>query len=230
MAIGGWVLAALMAAALGWLGRPVMTLLPVSPDAAPSAPEPFTIARAPHLGRWLAGVAFVQAAILAVTIPSHLLPAWIVVCGVGTWLAYIDWHTHVLPTRIVVPLFAMVAAVVLAEAWLVADARIFLRAIIASALSFGTFWCLWHIAERRRPGSFGFGDVRFAAPLGLALGSLGPWAAPVGLYLGFVVGGVLALVLKSHGSSPASGRDPRSSFAFGPAMLAGAVLGAVLVA
>jgi leader peptidase (prepilin peptidase)/N-methyltransferase len=222
MAIGGWVLAALVAAGLGWIGRPVMVLLPESPDAPPDAPSPIAISRTPHLGWWLSGAAFAQVVVLAATIPAHLLPAWIIVCGVGTWLAYIDWHTRVLPTRIVVPLYAATAFVILLEAWLVADQRIFVRALAASALAFGSFWALWWVAERRRPGSFGFGDVRFAAPLGLVLGSLGPWAAPVGLYLGFVVGAVLALVLKARGQ--------HEGFAFGPALLAGAVAGAVLSA
>ena len=220
MAVGGWILAALMAAGLGWMGRPVMVLLPASPDAAPLSPTPLAISRTPHLGWWLAGAAFVQVAIVAATIPAHVLPAWVLVCGVGTWLAYIDWHTHVLPTRIVAPLFAIAAVVVLVESWMVADVRIFVRALAASALAFGSFWCFWWIADRLRPGSFGFGDVRFSAPLGLVLGSLGPWAAPVGLYLGFVVGAVLGLVLKARGR--------QGGFAFGPAMLAGAVIGAVL--
>ena len=220
MAFGGWILAALMAAGLGWVGRPVMVLLPESPDAAPQSPSPLAISRMPHLGWWLAGAAFVQVAVVAAAIPAHLLPAWVIVCGVGTWLAYIDWHTHVLPTRIVAPLFAVAAFVILLEAWLVADAQIFVRALAASALAFGSFWCFWWIAERWRPGSFGFGDVRFATPLGLVLGSLGPWAAPIGLYLGFAIGAVVGLMLK--------GRGHQEGFAFGPAMLAGAVLGAVL--
>jgi len=222
MAIGGWVLAALMAAGLGWMGRPVMVLLPESPDAAPQSPSPLAISRTPHLGWWLAGAAFVQVAIVAVAIPAHLLPAWIIVCGVGTWLAYIDWHTRVLPTRIVAPLFVIAAFVVLLEAWLAADGRIFIRALAASALAVGSFWCFWWVADRLRPGSFGFGDVRFAAPLGLVLGSLGPWAAPIGLYLGFAIGAVIGLVLKARG--------PHDGFAFGPAMMAGAVVGALLSA
>ena len=222
MAIGGWVLAALMAAGLGWVGRPVMVLLPESPDAAPQSPSPLAISRTPHLGWWLAGAAFVQVAIVAVAIPAHLLPAWIIVCGVGTWLAYIDWHTRVLPTRIVAPLFVIAAFVVLLEAWLAADGRIFIRALGASALAVGSFWCFWWVADRLRPGSFGFGDVRFAAPLGLVLGSLGPWAAPVGLYLGFAIGAVIGLVLKARGH--------HDGFAFGPAMVAAAVVGAVLSA
>ena len=222
MAFGGLILASLMAAGLGWVGRPVMVLLPESPDAAPHSPSPIVISRTPNLGWWLAGAAFLQVAIVAAAIPAHLLPAWVIVCGVGTWLAYIDWHTHVLPTRIVAPLFAVAAFIVLLEAWLVADAQIFVRALAASALAFGSFWCFWWIAERWRPGSFGFGDVRFAAPLGLVLGSLGPWAAPIGLYLGFAIGAVLGLALKARGH--------QAGFAFGPAMLAGAVVGAVLAA
>jgi len=222
MAIGGLVIAALLAAGLGWMGRAVMVLLPESPDAAPRSPSPIVISRTPHLGRWLAGAAFVQVVVVAIAVPALLLPAWIIVCGVGTWLAYIDWHTHVLPTRIVVPLYAVTAFVILLEAWLVADARIFVRALAGSALAFGSFWVLWWIAGRRERDSFGFGDVRFSVPLGLVLGSISGWAAPVGLYLGFAIGAVVGLVLRSRGQE--------ENFAFGPAMVAGAVVGAILCA
>ncbi|HUQ00368.1 MAG TPA: A24 family peptidase [Aeromicrobium sp.] len=222
MAIGGWILAAMAAGMLGWLGRPVMVLLPESPDAAPYAPSPIAISRVRHLEWWLAAAAAGMVTALFFALPIHLMPAWILVCGVGTWLAYIDWHTKVLPTRIVVPLFAVTLVLVTAEAWIVSDSRILLRALAASALAYGSFWALWWFAERRRSGSFGFGDVRFAAPLGLVLGSVSPWAAPVGLYLGFVVGAALGLWLRARGQ--------REGFAFGPAMMAGAVIGAVICA
>jgi leader peptidase (prepilin peptidase)/N-methyltransferase len=222
MAIGGLVLAALAAGVLGWLGRPVMILLPESPDAAPQAPSPIAIARVPHLGWWLAGVAVGMVIVLITALPVQLMPAWIVVCGIGTWLAYIDWHTKVLPTRIVVPLFGVTLMLVTLEAWVALDRGILVRAVAAAAFAYGSFWVLWWIAERRQQGSFGFGDVRFAAPLGLVLGSVSPWAAPVGLYLGFVIGAVVGLVLRARGK--------RDGFAFGPAMMAGAVIGAVLCA
>jgi leader peptidase (prepilin peptidase)/N-methyltransferase len=199
-----------------------MVLLPASPDAAPSTPPPVEIARARHLAWWLAGAAVGMVTILTIALPDYLLPAWIVVCGVGTWLAYIDWHTRVLPTRLVVPLFAVTLLVLALEAWLTGDLRILVRAIAASAFAFGSFWGLWWIAEQREQGSFGFGDVRFAAPLGLVLGSVSPWAAPVGLYLGFAVGALIGLRLRARGE--------RDGFAFGPAMMAGAVIGAVICA
>lgn len=222
MAIGGWVLAALAAGVLGWLGRPVMVLLPESPDAAPHAPSPIAIARAPHLGWWLAGVAAAMVTVLVVPLPAHLLPAWILVCGVGTWLAYIDWHTRVLPTRIIAPLVGATVAVVALEAWITSDGWLLLRSLFGGALAFGSFWVLWWIAGRRERDSFGFGDVRFSVPLGLALGSISGWAAPVGLYLGFAIGAVVGLVLRSRGQE--------ENFAFGPAMVAGAVVGAILCA
>ena len=87
-------------------------------------------------------------------------------------------------------------------------------------LAFGSFVCFWWVAERWRTGSCGLGDVRLSAPLCLVLGSLGPWAAPIGLYLGFAVGAVLGLTVKA--------REQNQGFAFGPAMLAGAIVGAVL--
>ncbi|MFL6089786.1 MAG: prepilin peptidase [Aeromicrobium sp.] len=220
MAIGGWILAAFIAGVLGWIGRPVMVLLPESPDAAPYAPSPVAISRVRNLEWWLAGVAVALVTVLVIALPYYLLPAWIVVCGVGTWLAYIDWHTKVLPTRIVLPLFVATFVVVALEAWLAANRGILLRGIAGSAFAYGSFWALWWIAEQRKKGSFGFGDVRFAAPLGMALGTVSPWAAPVGLYLGFVVGAVIGLSQRAKGDG--------DGFAFGPAMMAGAVIGAVI--
>lgn len=173
-----------------------------------------------HLEWWLAGVAIGLVTILVIALPYYLLPAWILVCGIGTWLAYIDWHTKVLPTRIVLPLFGATFVLVVLEAWLTANRAILLRGIAASAFAYGSFWALWWIAEQRKKGSFGFGDVRFAAPLGLVLGTVSPWAAPVGLYLGFVVGAVIGLSQRAKGEG--------DGFAFGPAMMAGAVIGAVI--
>jgi leader peptidase (prepilin peptidase)/N-methyltransferase len=219
MAIGGWVLAALCAGALGWIGRPVLVLLPDSDDAGPETPSNRVISRAPRLGWWLAGSATVLITVVALSVPLELLPAWILVCGVGVWLSYIDWRTQLLPTRIIAPLWTTTLMVIALEAWIVSDRWILLRAVACSALAYGFFWLFWWIATRKRPGSFGFGDVRFSAVLGLALGSVGVYAALSGLYLGFVVGAVVGIALRVRGHA--------GGFAFGPPMLAGAVLGLV---
>lgn len=220
MAIGGFVVVALCAAALGWMGRPVLVLLPDSADADPQTPSNRAISRAPRLAWWLAGVAAVLIGIVTLSVPLFVLPAWIVICGVGTWLAYIDWRTQLLPTRIVVPLWVVTCLVVLLEAWLASDVWILLRGLAASAVGYGFFYLFWWFATSRRPGSFGFGDVRFSAPLALALGSVGVQEAVVGLYMGFVVGAVVGITLKLRGHT--------GGFAFGPAMLVGAVIGLVI--
>ena len=84
---------------------------------------------------------------------------------------------------------------------------------------------LAHASDTASGRQFRYDEVRFAAPLGLVLGSLGWWALVVGLWLGFAIGAVVALRLKRRDESVASGRG----YAFGPAMLGGAVLGAALL-
>ena len=216
-----WAIAALCAAALARLGPRVIASLPPSVDAGPETRSYESIARVPHLSGWFAGVAVVLVTIVGFAVPARLLPAWVVVCGVGIWLAYIDGRTNLLPTRIVWPLYALTLLVIGIEAWLADDWVILVRAVVTSLAAFGVFWLFWWVAELWRSGGFGFGDVRFSAPLGLVLGSVGGWTPFVGLYLAFVIGGVVGLFLKRRG------RD--EGFALGPWMLLGAVLGPVVV-
>ena len=217
MTIGSWALAALVAGILGWLGPRVIARLPASLDAGTETPSYPAIAQVRHLGAWLALSAIVLVTIVGMTIPVKLLPAWTIVCGVGIWLAYIDARTQLLPTRIVWPLYLVTLVAIAIEAWLAADVWIVARAVVASAIAFGAFWLFWWVGEIWKAGGFGYGDVRFSAPLGLVLGSVGGWAAPAGLYLGIVLGGVAGLVLKARGRN--------EMFALGPWMLLGAVLG-----
>ena len=219
--MGGWALAALSAGVLGCIGPYVMRRLPPSADAGPETPSYQELARAPRLSGWLALGAVVLVTIVATAVPSIQLPAWTVVCGVGTWLAYIDARTNLLPTRIVWPLYAATLVVIAIEAWQAGEASTVVRAVISSLVAFGVFWVFWWFGELWKAGGFGFGDVRFAAPLGLVLGTAGDWAAPVGLYLGILIGGVVGIILKARGRNDA--------FALGPWLLLGAVLGPVVV-
>jgi leader peptidase (prepilin peptidase)/N-methyltransferase len=65
--------------------------------------------------------------------------------------------------------------------------------------------------------------VKLAGVLGGLLGWLGPMSAMLGLLSGFVLGGIVAIVLLA-----ARKADRRSHLSFGPAMIAGAYLWAVL--
>jgi leader peptidase (prepilin peptidase)/N-methyltransferase len=217
MMLETWGLAAFGAGALGWIGPYVIRLLPPSKDAGPETPSYQVLARVPRLSWWLALGAVVLVTIVASAVPAVLLPAWTAVCGVGIWLAYIDARTNLLPTRIVWPLYVATLAIVAIEAWVAAELSLLVRAVIASLIAFGVFYVFWWAADLWKSGGFGFGDVRFAAPLGLVLGTGGDWTAPVGLYLGILIGGVVGIVLKARGHN--------DEFALGPWLLAGAVLG-----
>jgi leader peptidase (prepilin peptidase)/N-methyltransferase len=217
MTFESWAVASLVAGVLGALGPYVIARLPDSPDAEDDAPSFAAIAGAPFLSGWLAAGALALVSIVAVAVPAHLLPAWAVVCGVGTWLAYIDWRTKLLPTRLILPLDAVLIAIVAIEAWIAHAPNILVRGAAAGIVMFCVYWLFWWIAGLRTPGSFGFGDVRFSAPLGLVLGTVGWWAVPVGLYLGILAGGIAGLVFKARGHA--------AGFALGPWMLLGAVLG-----
>lgn len=136
---------------------------------------------------------------------------------VGVALAVIDWRTKLLPTRLVAPSYAVTVAAILV-AWLVdqRDLHDLERSAAGWLLYGGMFFVLWFVYPR----GLGYGDVRLAGVLGLALGwvgwgelLLGIWA---GLLLGGILGGILSLVLR------------RRDYPFGPFMLLGALLGVVL--
>jgi leader peptidase (prepilin peptidase)/N-methyltransferase len=82
-------------------------------------------------------------------------------------------------------------------------------------IAYGTFFVLWFVY----PKGLGYGVVRLAGVLGLALGYLGWGELLLGLYAGFLLGGVgggLLSVLKVV---------QRKAFPFGPFMVAGALAG-----
>ena len=80
-------------------------------------------------------------------------------------------------------------------------------------------YALYFIMAIASPSSLGFGDVKLSGVIGLALGWVSVFHAVAGLLLGFLVGGLVALVMLL-------GRRVglRSHIAFGPSMLVGALL------
>ena len=133
-------------------------------------------------------------------------------------LSVIDWRTHLLPTRILLPLTLGVMAVGAVVAGVSGEWQPWVRAMIAMLVLRSFFWVLWRI---RRAG-MGFGDVRLAALLGFALGWLGVAEVVVGLYaafIGFAVPALVVLVVR---------RDKRvlkAQVPFGPFLVAGALVG-----
>jgi len=139
---------------------------------------------------------------------------------VGVALAVVDWRTRLLPSRVVLPATG-VALLLVGVLWLLErDTDALVRALVGLVVARSFFWLLWRI----RSSGMGFGDVRLAALLGLALAHLGWAELVVGLYAGFLVFAVPGLVLA------VLRRDRevlRTAYPFGPFLLIGALVGVV---
>ena len=140
--------------------------------------------------------------------PAYLLFAWL---AVG--LVWIDADVHRLPDGLVLPAYpALLVLLVVATAGL-GDWRALVRALVCMAALYVLYFVLAFVS----PSSLGFGDVKLSGLIGLLLGWLGVGHAVVALLAGFIVGGVVALVMLVGQRV-----GLRSHIAFGPSMLAGA--------
>lgn len=142
------------------------------------------------------------------------LPAYAALVAVALPLAAIDLDVHRLPDWLTLSGLPILA-ILLALDW---DAARMLRATICAILA-GLVFLLLALAV---PGGLGLGDVKLAALLGLALGWWGYFSVLQGLASGFVIGGVVSLVLIC-----ARRATRHTHVALGPSLLIGA-LGALL--
>ncbi|MER6392931.1 prepilin peptidase [Streptomyces sp. NPDC001523] len=232
----------------GWVGR-ARCRLPGAPAVSPSAPAPRlpgagagappsggvpvdpddpTVGREsgppPHrYGVRPAGVACLVAGVCA-------LLAWAVgarpeaVAFVGlapafVLLGLIDVAVHRLPDPLTLPLAAASVVLLGCAALLPGAAGSWRSALLGGGALAGSYLVLFLI----HPAGMGFGDVKLALSLGVALGwyGWGVWVA--GAFLGFLYGAVYGLGLLLRGRA---GR--RTAFPFGPFMAAGALTGVLL--
>lgn len=137
---------------------------------------------------------------------------------VGVALAIVDWRTRLLPTKVIAPSYAVVAGLAALAAWSEGDLDALITAGLGWLVAGGTFFLLWFIYPR----GMGYGDVRLSGVLGIALGYLGWSELLVGVYAGFILGGVGGALLSLLRIVD------RKAYPFGPFMLVGAVVGVVL--
>ena len=137
----------------------------------------------------------------------HLL-----VCAVV--LTWVDLREHRLPNRWTLALAVGGAVTLWGASILQGGER--LAPSLVGFVGYPALMMLLHLASR---GGLGLGDVKVAAGLGLYTGWLGWEAWAQAVFLGFVIGGVLALVMVLTRRATAKTR-----LAFGPPLLAGAVV------
>ncbi|HEY0644009.1 MAG TPA: A24 family peptidase [Nocardioides sp.] len=225
------VLTALVAALLAGLGGLLVpTLVSRVPEPEPAADAPddeppkmlyADMAARPGLGRRSALVAAVCGGLLGAATGLDWPLLWLVpLTPVAVALSVIDWHTRLLPRRIVVPATLAAIVVVVVVGLATGEREALVRALLGMVVARSFFWVLWFL----RSAGMGFGDVRLAAPVGLVLGWIGWGALAIGLWVGFMAFALpavgLAVVRRDRGVL-------KQSFPFGPFMVVGALVGLV---
>ncbi len=180
-------------------------------------PEPFPdIARLPGLGWKSAVAAAVAGAIVGIAVGwTWALVLWVPLVPVSVALAVVDWRTRLLPTFVIRPMYGVLVVLVLLGWAVTGDSDAVVRSALGWLVAGGLYGLLWLIYPR----GLGFGDVRLAGVLGIALGWVGWGAVLVGVYAGFLLGGVLGGLLSVLRIVE------RKGFPFGPFMLLGALVG-----
>lgn len=145
---------------------------------------------------------------------------WLLLVLAGAALAAVDADVHRLPNALTLPLVpAQLVLVGVASAVLDAPDS-FRRSLVAAALVGGAFLVLAFVLFGR---SIGMGDAKLMVSLALVLGWFGWGTLLTGVYLGFLLGGVAAVLLL------VTRRASRGThLAFGPYLVAGALVAALL--
>lgn len=135
-------------------------------------------------------------------------------------LGFVDLDVHRLPDAIQLPSYPILLLLLAIGATVNGDWAAFARAILAGLVLFAFYFVLLLL-----PSGFGFGDVKLAGLLGMLLGWLGWSSVTRATFAAFVVGGLVAATLMLTRQ-----KDRRDEFAYGPSMLAGAVIAIALSA
>ncbi len=144
--------------------------------------------------------------------------AFLYLAAISVALTLIDIDFHRLPNAIVLPSYAVGAALLGAAGLLTAN----YASLIGAAIGGVSLFAFYLVLALAYPRGMGFGDVKLAGVLGLYLGYLGWGPLLVGAFAAFLVGGLFSIVLLL---TRRVGR--KAGIPFGPWMLAGAWIGVI---
>jgi leader peptidase (prepilin peptidase)/N-methyltransferase len=122
---------------------------------------------------------------------SWTLPAYLVLAAGLLALACTDMEHLLLPKRIVYPVLGLVGGLLVAAAAITGHWHNLEVAAISGAVWFAIFFTMNFVSPR----SLGFGDVRLAPNLGLALGWLGIRYVLLGFFAANLIGAVIGVAL-----------------------------------
>lgn len=131
-------------------------------------------------------------------------------------LAAIDLEHRRLPDALTLPAYPVLAIAITIHAGAEQEWWILARALIGAAIVGGVYFTLWFAY----PKGMGFGDVKTAGMLGLALGAVGWGAVAVGAIAGPMIGGLVGI-----GAMIRNGKTRGLTIPYGPWLIAGTWLG-----
>jgi leader peptidase (prepilin peptidase)/N-methyltransferase len=149
---------------------------------------------------------------------SWELPAYLYLAAIAVALGAIDLDIMRLPDKIILPSYGVAVLLLVPAAVATHGLHAATRGLIAAAVLYAFYWVLAIL-----PRGMGGGDVKLAPLLGFYLGWLGWSSVAVGAFAGFLFGGLVGIALLA---TRRAGR--KSRIAFGPYMLAGALLAVFL--
>ncbi len=217
-----WSAAAVIAALAAALGAvPVAGISVTAPDRASGRRR--LRGRVSRVRVGVAGVLLAGAVTAAARAAGRTasLPGWLLLALVLVPLAIADVEHHRLPDRLLLPGGAAAVASLLVAAAVEGAAARGGRAVLAGAVVLTAFLALTVLA----PGALGMGDVKLLGLLAVFLGWQGWGAVLDGILAGFVIGAGAAAVLLATRRA-----HLRSRIAFGPSLMAGALLVAAVSA
>lgn len=143
-------------------------------------------------------------------LPAYLLFAWTLVV-----LAVIDARTRRIPNRLTYPLVPILIVLFAAAALVAGEPGRIAAAALGGLAAFAALLVLALIS----PGGMGMGDVKLAGLIGIGLGSVGWGVLLLGIFAGFLLGGLVSVVLLATRS-----RRRKDLIPFGPYLAAGALV------
>ncbi len=163
------------------------------------------------------GVAFagVVAAVLGHGPTPWVIPALLYLAAVSIALSLIDIDVKRLPDAIVLPSYPVLLVLLTVASAGAGDWSALVRAAIGAVAGFGFYFVLAFIY----PAGMGFGDVKLAGVLGMAMAWYGWGVLVVGTFAGFLLGGVVGVVLIAFRLG-----NRKTMIPFGPYMIVGAWL------
>ncbi len=147
--------------------------------------------------------------------PNAVLAPFSVLFALLVVLSVTDLSHRLVPRRLLYPGLALIVPLLVTAAAVDHSWHSLTGAFVAGAVAFIVFFLTWWFV----PKGMGFGDVRLAGTIGLAVGYLSLLHAYIAFLVAFVLGAFFGLVIMSM---TAGGRRTRIPFA--PALALGAVI------